>query len=174
VTAPVASILERPGIVGADRRALDPLSAVQPGVTEIQAGGGIFGDAHDRTNYGVQHPYPTTVLSTVTSRLNPIRIVCDAGNETLRRAAAAPQPLDLDGVKTVRLSAEPVTIELETPNDDIRVGDPLEFVVGHTDRTIHLHEVMHGGRRGRVEIVWPIRGRGRSQRVIPTLGRKQP
>jgi D-serine deaminase-like pyridoxal phosphate-dependent protein len=63
----------------------------------------------------------------------------------------------------VRLSAEHVTVELEGPNDDIRVGDPLEFVVGYTDTTIHLHDVMYGIRGGRVEIVWPIWGRGRSR-----------
>jgi len=138
------------------------LSAVQPGITEIQAGGGIFCDIHYRTHYGIEHPYAMTLMTTVTSRPNPTRIVCDAGKKAMSGDAALPQPL-LEHVKSVRLSAEHATIELERPNPEPRVGDPLEFVVGYTDTTVHLHETMYGVRNGRVEVAWPIAGRGRLQ-----------
>jgi D-serine deaminase-like pyridoxal phosphate-dependent protein len=139
------------------------LSAVQPGITEIQAGGGIFCDVHYRTNYGVDHPYAMTIMTTVTSRPNPLRIVCDAGKKTMSGDAALPLPLGLADVKSVRLSAEHATIELGSPNHQLKVGDPLEFVVGYTDTTVHLHETMYGVRNGRVEIAWPVAGRGRLQ-----------
>jgi hypothetical protein len=45
----------------------------------------------------------------------------------------------------------------------LKVGDPLEFVVGYTDTTVHLHETMFGVRKGRVEVAWPVAGRGRLQ-----------
>ena len=138
------------------------LSAVQPGVTEIQAGGGIFCDVHYRTHYGIEHPYAMTLMTTVTSRPNPTRIVCDAGKKAMSGDAALPQPL-VEHVKSVRLSAEHATIELERPNRELRVGDPLEFVVGYTDTTVHLHEIMYGVRNGRVEAAWPIAGRGKLQ-----------
>lgn len=139
------------------------LSAVQPGITEIQAGGGIFCDVHYRTNYGIDHPYAMTIMSTITSRPNALRIVCDAGKKTMSGDAALPMPLGLEDVKSVRLSAEHATIELGAPNHELRVGDPLEFVVGYTDTTVHLHETMYGVRNGRVEVAWPVAGRGRLQ-----------
>ena len=138
------------------------LSAVQPGVTEIQAGGGIFCDVHYRTHYGIEHPYAMTLMTTVTSRPNPTRVICDAGKKAMSGDAALPQPM-LEGVKSVRLSAEHATIELDRPNRELRVGDPLEFVVGYTDTTVHLHEMMYGVRDGQVEVAWPIAGRGRLQ-----------
>jgi D-serine deaminase-like pyridoxal phosphate-dependent protein len=139
------------------------LSAVQPGVTEIQVGGGIFCDIHYRTNYGIEHPYAMTLMTTVTSRPNAMRVVCDAGKKAMSGDAALPQPIDLQGVKSVRLSAEHATIELTVPNHALRVGDPLEFVIGYTDTTVHLHDTMYGVRNGRVEAVWPVAARGRLQ-----------
>lgn len=139
------------------------LSVAQPGVTEIQAGGGIFCDIQYRKNYGIEHPYAMTIMTTVTSRPNPTRIVCDAGKKAMSGDTALPEPLGVGAVKSVRLSAEHGTIELEAPNTSLRVGDPLEFIVGYTDTTVHLHETMYGVRQGRVEEVWPVAGRGRLQ-----------
>src|SRR5262245_16609555 len=139
------------------------LSVIQPGVTEIQAGGGIFCDVHYRTHFGIEHPYAMTLMTTVTSRPNPLRIVCDAGKKAMSGDAALPQPLALEAVQSVRLSAEHATIDLAAPNEALRVGDPLEFVVGYTDTTVHLHETMYGVRDGRVETIWPVAARGRLQ-----------
>src|SRR5262249_6774198 len=50
------------------------ISAKLPGVTEVQAGGGVFGDAHYRTNYGVDHECALTILTTVLSRPTSTRI----------------------------------------------------------------------------------------------------
>ncbi|MBW8707733.1 MAG: alanine racemase [Alphaproteobacteria bacterium] len=51
----------------------------QPGVTEVQIGGAIFNDEHYRLHFGVTLPQALTILTTVTSRPNPIRVVLDAG-----------------------------------------------------------------------------------------------
>ncbi len=136
------------------------LSAAQPGVTEIQAGGGIFGDVHYRTHFGVDHPYALHVMATVISRPYPHRIVCDAGKKAMSGDVALPLPLGLEGVKLVRLSAEHSTIELESPNTTLKVGDHLDFVVGYSDTTVHLHDTMYGVRRGRIEAVWRVLDRG--------------
>jgi hypothetical protein len=39
----------------------------------------------------------------------------------------------------------------------------VEFIVGYSDTTVHLHEEMYAMRNGRVEAVWPISARGRSR-----------
>lgn len=137
------------------------VSAAQPGITEIEAGGGVFCDVHYREHFGVAHPYALTVMTTITSRPTPTRIICDAGKKTMSSDAAVPVPLGLDRVRSVRLSAEHATIELDAPNATLRVGERLEWVVGYSDTTVHLHDEIYAVRKGRVEAVWPILGRGK-------------
>jgi len=138
------------------------ITAFVPGVTEIQAGGGIYGDVVYRS-YGVDHPFAMTVLATVVSRPTPTRIVTDAGFKTMGTAQALPEPKDVAHVRSVKLSAEHGAIELEVPNTTIRVGDKIEWYVGYTDSTVVLHDVLYGVRRGVVEAAWPILGRGKLQ-----------
>jgi D-serine deaminase-like pyridoxal phosphate-dependent protein len=133
----------------------------QPGVTEVQVGGAIFSDMHYRTHYHVDFAFALTILSTVTSRPTPTRIVVDAGKKTMSGDAAMPEPIGVPPVKEIRLSAEHATIELERPSATPKVGDRLEFVVGYSDTTVHLHEELVGIRDGRVEVVWPVAARGK-------------
>jgi len=63
-----------------------------PGVTEIQAGGGVFGDVHYREHYGAEHEYALTVLTTIISRPTATRIVCDAGFKSMAAHLALPAP----------------------------------------------------------------------------------
>jgi D-serine deaminase-like pyridoxal phosphate-dependent protein len=139
------------------------ISAAQPGVTEIQAGGGIFCDVHYRKDYGVDHEYALTVLTTVISRPTPTRIVCDAGWKSMARVPMLPEPLDVGEVKSLALSAEHATLELAGAAAVPRVGDRLEFVAGYSDATVFLHDDLYGTREGRLEVVWPILGRGRTR-----------
>lgn len=132
-----------------------------PGVTEVQAGGGILSDVRYRTKCNADLPCSLTVLTTVISRPNERRIICDAGKKTMSSDAAVPLPLGVEFVRSVNLSAEHARVELDQPNTVLKVGDKLEFVVGYSDTTVHLHEEMVGTREGRVEIVWPILGRGK-------------
>lgn len=133
------------------------------GVTEVQAGGGIFGDVFYRESMGVDHPFALTVLTTVTSRPTPQRIICDAGKKAMSNDLAAPRPLlpvgmEVDGVG---LSAEHARVDLRRPSESPHVGDKLEFIVGYSDTTVFLHDELVGARDGRVEVVWPIAGRGK-------------
>jgi D-serine deaminase-like pyridoxal phosphate-dependent protein len=136
------------------------VTAHLPGMTEIQAGGGIFGDVLYATR-GVEHPFGLTVLSTVTSRPTPTRIIVDAGRKTMSADVALPRPKGLGGVQSVSLSAEHGRIELAEPNEAIRVGDKLEWIVGYGDTTVCLHDTMVGVRDGVVETVWPVLARGK-------------
>jgi D-serine deaminase-like pyridoxal phosphate-dependent protein len=137
------------------------ITAAQPGITEIQAGGGVFCDVHYRKDFGVEHPYALTIMTTVTSRPTPGRIICDAGKKAMSSDAAMPEPLGLGAVRAARLSAEHGIVELDAPNETLRVGDRLEWIVGYSDTTVHLHEEIYATRKGRIEVVWPIVGRGK-------------
>jgi D-serine deaminase-like pyridoxal phosphate-dependent protein len=133
----------------------------QPGVTEVQVGGAIFGDVHYRDHYHVDFPFALTVLATVTSRPTSSRIVLDAGKKAMSSDAAMPEAISLPPVQAMKLSAEHTTIELTAPSETPRVGDRVEFAVGYSDTTVHLHEEIFGVRDGRVEVVWRVAGRGR-------------
>jgi D-serine deaminase-like pyridoxal phosphate-dependent protein len=139
------------------------ITATLPGVTEIQAGGGVFGDVHYRKDYGVEHEYALTMLTTVASRPTPTRLVCDAGWKSLSVHPTMPEPLNVGPVESVRLSAEHAAIELAAPSLVPRVGDRVEFVVGYGDSTVCLHDELYGVRGGRVEEWWPISGRGKTR-----------
>ncbi|MEO8303120.1 MAG: alanine racemase [Betaproteobacteria bacterium] len=138
-----------------------PFCAQQPGVTEVQTGGAIFSDVHYRTHYNVHFPYALTILTTVTSRPTATRVVFDAGKKTMSDDAAVPEPIGLPAIRTIKHSAEHTTIELEGGSETPKVGDRVEFVVGYSDTTVHLHEEMIGIRKGRIEAVWIIAGRGK-------------
>lgn len=150
-------------IVGCGGTGTFPFCAQQPGVTEVQVGGAIFSDMYYRNQYHADFPCALTLLATVTSRPTPTRIVLDAGKKTMSGDAAMPQPIDLPGVRHLRLSAEHTTIELDSPSEAPRIGDRLEFIVGYSDTTVHLHEEIVGIRQGRIEAVWPVAARGRSK-----------
>jgi len=133
----------------------------QPGVTEVQVGGAVLSDEHYRGHHNVPMPVSLTLLATVTSRPAPTRVILDAGRKTMSADAAVPRPLNVPPVKDVWLSAEHARLELEAPSDTPRVGDKVEFVLGYTDTTVHLHEEIVALRKGQVEAVWKVAGRGK-------------
>lgn len=139
------------------------ITVAQRGVTEIQAGGGVFGDVHYEQNFGVPHALALRVLTTVTSRPNATRIVCDAGKKAMSGDAALPRPVGLVGVASVRLSAEHAVVELTHASESPGIGDLLEFEVGYSDTTVHLHEFLHAMRGRRIVATWAVRGRGKLQ-----------
>ncbi len=138
-----------------------PYCAQQPGVTEVQIGGAIFSDMHYVTHYHVDFAPALTVLTTVTSRPTPTRIVVDAGRKAMSGDAAMPVPRGLPPIREIKLSAEHSKIELEQPSDVPKIGDKIDLVVGYSDTTVHLHEEIVGIRGGRVESVWRVAGRGK-------------
>jgi len=75
--------------------------------------------------------------------------------------AAVPRPCIDAPVERVALSAEHATIHLAAPSEAPRIGDKIQFIVGYTDTTTHLHEELYALRNGEVETVWPVAGRGK-------------
>lgn len=141
------------------------LSAFEPGITEIQAGGGVLCDLTYRECFGIpsEQEYALTVLSTVTSRPTPRRIIFDAGKKTVSTDTMAPRPLGISGVASISLSAEHGKIELEASSGSPVIGEKIELIAGYGDTTVVLHDALYGIRDGLVEVVWPLLARGRLQ-----------
>ena len=138
------------------------VTAHLPGITEIQAGGAIFGDVASQ-RWGVETKPCLFVRTTVTSRPAPDRIIVDAGFKTLPRWHTPPQPVGLAGIETIETSAEHGTVTLKAADLTLQVGDALDFLVGYGDETVLLHDKLYGIRDDMVETVWPIQAQGQSR-----------
>lgn len=133
------------------------------GVTELQAGGGVFGDVRYRDEYGIDHDCALTVWTTVVSRPRPDRIICDAGWKAMACYPTRPVPIGLDAVKEIRMSAEHTTLDMARAVPHPKVGDRLQFIVGYSDSTVFLHDNLIAMRNGAIELTWPLLARGKLQ-----------
>ncbi len=130
------------------------------GVTEIQAGGAVFADVAYQ-KWGVPFDSALYVLATVTSRPAPWRAIIDAGRKAINGEAAMPVAKGLSGVKINSLNAEHGVLELEDHGVLLKVGDKIDFITGYSDTTVFMHDQLYGVRKGLVETVWDIQGRGK-------------
>jgi D-serine deaminase-like pyridoxal phosphate-dependent protein len=132
------------------------------GVTEVQAGGGIWGD-QQYLNLGANVEPALSIMAQVVSRPQPNRILTDAGGTTVDPWARAPLPQNIPPYLEQAFSAEHGKIVLEEPSDTPGVGDRIFYRVGYSDQCNHLHENFYGIRNGIVETIWPVLARGRIQ-----------
>ena len=148
-------------IVSAGGTGCYQITAAYAGITEIQAGGGIFMDNMYRTACFVDDlDLALTVLATVTSRHSG-HVVTDAGFKTMSSAHAEPTPVGRDDIELRYLSAEHGVWDLKPGCAGPQIGEQVEFVVGYSDSTNFLHDRFLGVRQGRVEVVWELMARGK-------------
>ncbi len=140
------------------------ITAQCAGVTELQAGGGIFMDPFYRNMCQVQElEYALTVLASVVSRPSRERAVLDCGRKTMNPDVHLPVVAGDPATEVTRLSAEHCELKLTPDSKPLQIGDKVELVVGYGDFTTVLHDQFYGFRNGRLETVWPILGRGKLQ-----------
>lgn len=140
------------------------------GVTEIQPGSFAF---MDQEYAGIGSPdgspeyndfaQALTVVATVISRRPGVAIV-DAGYKAFATDRPfPPAPLALPGVTYAWAGDEHGRLDLTHADVEVRVGDRVEFVPPHCDPTVNLYDVVHALRGNKIEAVWTIAARGRSQ-----------
>lgn len=134
------------------------------GITELQSGGGIFGDPFYTRMPGVNGYSPAlTVLCTIVSRPTLERAVLDAGRKAITAEMHPPLVKDYPDARVVMQSAEHIVLELGPDSRDLKIGDQVELIVGYADFTSLLHREFHCFRRQRLEAIWPIVARGMLQ-----------
>jgi 3-hydroxy-D-aspartate aldolase len=138
-----------------------------PEVTEIQPGSYIFMDAHYSRigspdslrfdDFGNSLSVYTTIIS------HPVkdRAVTDGGNKALSTDEGVSVPVGLNGALYRPGGDEYGILDLQDSSRGLNVGDKLEFIPGHCDTTVNLHDHYFGIRNGMVESIWPVEGRGR-------------
>lgn len=141
-----------------------------PGFTDVQVGSYVFmdmqylaiGNAAGAPVYD-DFARSLTVVATVLNNRFPGRLTTDAGAKALTlnvpRAGVVGEP-DMDYNAG---SDEFGVITFKTARKSYAIGDRLELVVPHCDPVVNLYDQMYGIRNDRVEVVWPITARGKSQ-----------
>ena len=127
-------------VVSCSGTATFTLTSTLDGVTEIQAGGGAFGDRRARIDWQLDFEPALLLWSTVLSRPAPRRVVCDAGWKSLAPfpVPGAPRGLQLSG--PVQQSAEHASFELAHDDAQPAIGARIAWEVGYADSTLILHD----------------------------------
>jgi len=140
-----------------------------PGITEIQPGSFVFMDME----YGmIGGPNGTeyrdfknslTVVTTIVSRSAGIAIV-DGGYKAFSTDRPfTPRAVGLDEVTYHWAGDEHGRLDTSQSSREFQVGDRVEFIPPHIDPTVNLYDQIYCLRGDRVEDVWPIAARGKSQ-----------
>lgn len=140
-----------------------------PGMTELQPGSFVFMDMEYGQIGGPDGPEyrdfknSLTVVTTVVSRPAAFAIV-DGGYKAFSTDRPfTPRPIGIDGVTYGWAGDEHGRLDMSNASRDLKVGDRLEFIPPHVDPTVNLYDRIHCLRGDRVEAVWPIAARGKSQ-----------
>lgn len=134
-----------------------------PGVTEIQAGGGIFACRYYTEICGVVgHKPALSLLATIVSRPAADRAILDIGLKSVSEHRTPPVLKDFPSCTVRGLSAEHATLAVDSRFSP-QIGEKVFVIPGYSDFTFVLHDRILGHRRGRVESAWDLLGRGKLQ-----------
>ena len=140
------------------------------GVTDVQVGSYVFMDCQyleigGESNDEVYNDFvpSLTVVTTVLNAYFPKSITTDAGAKALTLNRPGPWVIGERDFTYNAGSDEFGVIRYETAQRSYAVGDKLELIVPHCDPVVNEYDQLYAIRKDRVEAVWPISARGRSQ-----------
>ena len=103
------------------------------------------------------------VLVTAISQPVPDQITVDGGYKAFASDSVVPEFRDVRGLVYHWGGDEHGIVHLKEPSRPVKLGDKLPMIVSHCDPTVNLYDQYHIVRNGRVDELWPIAARGRSQ-----------
>jgi D-serine deaminase-like pyridoxal phosphate-dependent protein len=138
------------------------------GLTELQAGSYCVMDL-DYQRIGGQNAelfsdfeMALTVVATVVSVPEPGRAMVDAGLKAFSTDKPfPPEAVERPGIEYGFAGDEHGRLRVEADRP-IRLGERIEFFPPHCDPTFNLYDRVYGLRAGKVDAVWAIAARGRS------------
>ena len=140
------------------------------GFTDIQVGSYLFMDMQylaigsERGEVFDDFSPSLTVLTTVLNNRFPGRLTTDAGAKALTLNTPTAGVIGEPGMEYNAGSDEFGSIRFTSPpSKEYRIGDFLEVIVPHCDPVVNEFDQMYGIRKDKVEVIWPITGRGKSQ-----------
>jgi D-serine deaminase-like pyridoxal phosphate-dependent protein len=141
-----------------------------PGFTDVQVGSYIFMDMQYLA-IGSENGEPVyndfapslTVVATVLNNRFAGKLTTDAGAKALTLNVPRAGVIGEPGMDYNAGSDEFGVITFTEASKTYKIGDRLELIVPHCDPVVNLYDQIYGIRKDRVEVVWPITARGRSQ-----------
>lgn len=106
---------------------------------------------------------PLTILATVISRPTADRAVVDVGWKSASSDSGTPMPRNRPGLSFEFAGDEHGIVRSSAGPLELRLGERVELIPSHCDTTVNLYDTFVVHRNGRVEAVWPIAARGKSQ-----------
>jgi D-serine deaminase-like pyridoxal phosphate-dependent protein len=141
-----------------------------PGFTDVQVGSYIFMDmqylaigSEDGDPVYKDFVPSLTVVATVLNNRFPGRLTTDAGAKALTLNVPRAGVIGEPGMDYNAGSDEFGVITFKEASKTYDIGDRLEMIVPHCDPVVNLYDQIYGTRKDRVEVVWPITARGKSQ-----------
>src|SRR6476619_508906 len=142
-----------------------------PGVTDVQVGSYLFMDMQylaigSESGDAVYTDFvpSLTVLTTVLNNRFQDRLTTDAGAKALTLNTPTAGVIGEPGMEYNAGSDEFGGIRFTSPpTKAYKIGDLLEVIVTHCDPVVNEYDQMYGIRNEKVEVVWPITARGKSQ-----------
>lgn len=139
------------------------------GIDEVQAGTYVFMDTAyagitwDETGAAPPFENALEVLATVVSRPKPEMATIDMGLKSASVDMGLPSVVGIASASFRFGGEEHGIVTVEDPAERPAIGDQVRIRPSHGDTTINLYDRYVCHRRGVVEAVWAIEGRGRSQ-----------
>jgi D-serine deaminase-like pyridoxal phosphate-dependent protein len=140
-----------------------------PGLTDVQVGSYVFMDTQYLEIGGARGDTfddfepSLTMLTTIVNDYFPKCLTTDAGTKAVTLNQPWPIVIGEPGFRYSASSDEFGSIEYDTSSRAYRAGDKLELIVSHCDPVVNEFDLYYGIRNDRVEVVWPVTARGRSQ-----------
>jgi 3-hydroxy-D-aspartate aldolase len=142
-----------------------------PGFTDVQVGSYLFMDMQylaigSESGDAVYTDFAPslTVLTTVLNNRFAERLTTDAGAKALTLNTPNAGVIGEPGMDYTAGSDEFGSIRFTAPpTRNYQIGDKLEVIVPHCDPVVNEYDQIYGIRKDRVEVVWDITARGKSQ-----------
>ena len=135
------------------------------GCTETRSGSYVWEGLTRISGSEMLHPdrCPCRMLVTVISTPTPDRIIIDGGMKTFTSYPPTPYGhiIGHPDAKIYGMSVEHGHIDVSKCTHRFRVGERLQVIPLHQEMTLNLHDELIGMRNGRVDLIWPVAGRGR-------------
>jgi D-serine deaminase-like pyridoxal phosphate-dependent protein len=140
------------------------------GITDVQVGSYVFMDCQyieigGESDEEVFDDFASslTVVTTVLNAYFPSSLTTDAGAKALTLNKPGPWVIGEKNFAYNAGSDEFGVIRYDKAERSYKVGDKLELIVPHCDPVVNEYDQLYAIRKDRVETVWPISARGRSQ-----------
>jgi D-serine deaminase-like pyridoxal phosphate-dependent protein len=141
-----------------------------PGFSDLQVGSYLFMDmqylaigGEDGNDVYKDFAPSLTVTTTIMNNRFPGQLTTDAGTKALTLNKPNPGVIGEPGMDYTAGSDEFGSIKVTSASKTYKIGDKLDLIVPHCDPVVNEYDQVYGIRKDRVDVVWPITARGKSQ-----------